>query len=155
MRDERDRTCGSGAHNAGADSTDQDAESGAELHDRDGSGHARAEQRVLLTRNTRLLRRRALPPHVFVHSDDFRLQLKQVVEACGLRVAPAFLARCVRCNTPIENLDRAAACTRVPEYVCETQTAFARCPSCGRIYWPATHVARMRRELARMGLQAD
>ena len=117
--------------------------------------HARAEQRVLLTRNTRLLRRRALPPHLFVHSDDFRLQLKQVVEACGLRVAPAFLARCVRCNTPIENLDRAAACTRVPEYVCETQTAFARCPSCGRIYWPATHVARMRRELARMGLQAD
>src|SRR5215813_11050032 len=101
------------------------------------------------------LRRRALPPHLLVQSDDFRAQLRQVVETCGLRAAPAFLARCVRCNTPIEDIDRTAACAQVPAYVCETQSAFARCPSCGRIYWPATHVARMRGELARIGLSGD
>ena len=116
---------------------------------------ARTEGRFLLTRNTRLVRRRALPPHLLVQSDDFRAQLRQVVETCGLRAAPAFLARCVRCNTPIENIDRTAACAQVPVYVCETQRAFARCPSCGRIYWPATHVARMRGELARIGLSGD
>src|SRR5215468_10681222 len=79
-----------------------------------------AHGRILLTRNTRLLRRRTLPPHVFVRSDDFRAQLRQVIDACGLRSALAFLVRCARCNTPIEHLDRAAACAEVPAYVCET-----------------------------------
>lgn len=116
---------------------------------------AAAEGRILLTRNSRLVRRRGLPPHVFVQSDDFRAQLRQVIDACGLGAAAAFLVRCSRCNTPLERMQRSEACASVPAYVCETQASFARCPSCARIYWPATHVERMRRELARLGLPAE
>jgi uncharacterized protein with PIN domain len=113
---------------------------------------AGAEGRILLTRNTKLVRRRGLPAHVLVTSDDFRAQLRQVFAVCGLPAARAVLTRCARCNTPLEQLERAAACARVPRYVCETQATFARCPGCARIYWPATHVQRMQRELERMGL---
>jgi uncharacterized protein with PIN domain len=113
---------------------------------------ADADGRILLTRNTQLIRRRGLPPHVLVDSDDFRAQLRQVVRACGLGAAPEFLHRCSRCNALLEHVDRAAACAHVPQYVCETQTTFARCPACARIYWPATHVERMQRELERIGL---
>jgi len=116
---------------------------------------AAAEHRVLLTRNTRVARRRALPPHVLLTSGDFRAQLRQVLDTCHLAAAPAFLARCARCNTPLEGIDRAAACARVPAYVCATQTSFARCATCGRVYWPATHVARMQREISRLGLRVD
>lgn len=118
-------------------------------------GHALAEGRILLTRNTQLVRRRGLPRHLLVRSDDFRAQLRQVVDACGLDAPPAFLARCARCNTPLEPTERTTACARVPVYVCETQTSFARCPTCARVYWSATHVERMRRDLARMGLCGD
>lgn len=113
---------------------------------------AQAEGRLLLTRNRRLLRRRGLPPHLFIAADDFRQQLRAVVDACGLDPAAGFLARCARCNTSLERLDHAAACAQVPAFVCATQTDFARCPRCARIYWPATHVARMRAELQRMGV---
>lgn len=112
---------------------------------------ARAEGRVLLTRNTRLLRRRAVPPHLFVSSDDFRAQLRQVIGAFGLATA-AFLARCSRCNEPLVPVEAAEAHAAVPAYVGATQPSFARCPSCRRIYWPATHVERMRRELQRLGI---
>jgi uncharacterized protein with PIN domain len=122
--------------------------------DADLVGRAAAQGRVLLTRTTRLARRRDLPPHVLVISDDFRAQLRQVLDTCRLDAAPAFLARCARCNTPLEVIDRAAACARVPTYVCATQTSFARCPTCARVYWPATHVARMQRELVRLGVRA-
>jgi uncharacterized protein with PIN domain len=111
---------------------------------------AASDGRILLTRNTRLIRRRALPPHLFIRGDDFRDQLRQVVDAYALHHAPA-LVRCARCNTPTESIDRRAACSEVPVYVCATQSSFARCPSCGRIYWRATHVARIRRELERIG----
>jgi uncharacterized protein len=113
---------------------------------------ARAEQRTLLTRNRRVVLRRDPPPYVLVESDRYRQQLRQVVNACGLDAAPGFLVRCLRCNTRLERCEPATVCARVPRYVRETQTAFARCPTCGRVYWPATHVDRMRRELEGMGL---
>jgi len=125
------------------------AASGAELVRR-----ATAEGRILLTRNTELIRRRSLPPHLLVTSDDFRAQLRQVFDAYRLTAVSAFLARCSRCNTPLERLDPAAASPWVPPYVGATQRSFARCPTCARIYWPATHVERMRRELERLGLTA-
>lgn len=114
---------------------------------------ARAEQRTLLTRNRRVALCRAAPPYVLVESDHYRQQVRQVLDACGLDTAAAFLVRCSRCNTRLEPIAPATACAAVPPYVCETQTAFARCPTCGRIYWPATHVDRMRQELGRMGLE--
>lgn len=113
---------------------------------------ARAERRTLLTRNRRVALRRDPPPYVLVESDHYRQQLRQVIDACDLAAASTFLVRCSRCNTPLERLAPATACRTVPPYVCETQTAFARCPTCSRIYWPATHVTRMRAELERMGL---
>lgn len=114
---------------------------------------ARLERRTLLTRNRRVALRRNLPPYVLVESDHYRQQVRQVLDACGVHAAPAFLVRCARCNARLERIEPAAACATVPRYVCETQTAFAQCPTCSRIYWPATHVSRMRGELARMGLR--
>jgi len=48
---------------------------------------ARREGRILLTRDTRLVRRHQLPPHVFIQSDHVMEQLRQVV--ASLRLDPA------------------------------------------------------------------
>ena len=111
---------------------------------------AAAEGRVLLTRDTRLLRRRGLPAHLFIPADDFRSQLRHVVDALGIDPRSKLLTRCSRCNEPLESLPAAEARDRVPKYVAETQRAFARCPSCGRIYWHATHVERLMKEIERI-----
>lgn len=111
---------------------------------------ARREGRILLTRDTRLLRRRNLPPHVFVRDDDFRAQLRQVIGACGLEAGGGFLTRCAACNRELRPADRSAVRERVPPYVFATQEQFALCPDCGRVYWGATHVARMAEELRRI-----
>jgi hypothetical protein len=36
---------------------------------------------------------------------------------------------------------------RVPPYVLKTQTEFCRCPGCGRVYWPGTHLQAMRDQI--------
>lgn len=113
---------------------------------------ARAEGRILLTRSRRLVRRRGLPPHIFITSDDFRAQLRHVLAAAGCSGAIPLLIRCSRCNAPLRSITRAEACAAVPAYVCATHARFGRCAQCGRVYWAATHVARMREELARVGL---
>src|SRR5439155_434532 len=55
---------------------------------------ARREGRVLVTRDTRLVRRRDLPPHVLIASNYFREQLREVAAAVPLGDA-GFLCRCL------------------------------------------------------------
>jgi uncharacterized protein with PIN domain len=111
---------------------------------------ARRERRLLLTRDTRLLRDPELPPHLFIASDHFREQLRQVAAAVPL--GAGFLRRCLDCNRPLEAVAREAVAARVPPYVLATQDHFERCSRCRRIYWPATHRTHMLDELAALGL---
>ena len=124
---------------------------GPHLHGRGLVDCARREGRTILTRDTRLVRDPTLPPHVFVTSDHFREQLREVASAVSLAGAAPF-SRCVECNVALAEVDRAVVRERVPAYVFENQARFWTCPSCHRLYWPATHQARMRAELAALGL---
>src|SRR5262245_58840732 len=80
---------------------------------------ARREQRILLTRDTRLLRDPELPPHVFLTSDDFREQLRQVAAAVRLRPGPLF-GRCLRCNRRLTEVAREDVRDQVPAFVFAT-----------------------------------
>lgn len=113
---------------------------------------ARTERRLLVTRDTRLLRDPHLPPHVFIASDHFREQLRQLAGVVPL--GGAFLRRCLDCNRTLETVAREAIRARVPAYVFATQEHFQRCPHCGRLYWPATHRDHMLAELGALGLAA-
>lgn len=115
---------------------------------------ARRERRVLLTRDTRLCRDPELPPHVFIRSDHFREQLREVAAAVPLH-GPTPLCRCLDCNRPLVEVPRDDARERVPPYVAATQERFLGCPGCGRLYWGATHRAHMLGELATLGLAPE
>ena len=115
---------------------------------------ARREGRLLLTRDTRLVRDPELPPHVFIHSDHFREQLREVAAAVSLRRSTP-LCRCLDCNRPLIDVSRDEARDRVPEYVAATQERFLGCTGCGRLYWGATHRAHMLHELATIGLAPE
>jgi uncharacterized protein with PIN domain len=112
---------------------------------------AREEGRVVLTRDTRLVRRRWARANSFlVSGDGYREQLRQVVARFGIDPLARPLTRCARCNEPLEAADRAVLEGRVPPYVLSTQDRFSRCPGCGRIYWGATHREAMLREIRAM-----
>lgn len=104
---------------------------------------AQGEGRVLLTRDTRLCRRRDLGPHLFIESDHWMDQLRQVRGAFHLVPGAGAGTRCARCNLRLEPVAREAVAAAVPPYVFAHHAAFARCPGCGRLYWPGTHWARI------------
>jgi len=115
---------------------------------------ARREGRVILTRDTRLRRDRELPPHVFLQSDHFREQLRQVASAVPLSTG-GMLRRCLDCNRVLDEVPREHAAGRVPPYVWDTNEHFLACDGCGRLYWPATHRTHMLRELTALGLAPE
>jgi uncharacterized protein with PIN domain len=114
---------------------------------------AAAGQRVLLTRDTGLVRRRLARHALLVTSTTLPEQLRQVCTCFGIRPEPDRLfRRCLRCNVPLRNLSREAAAARVPPYVARTQERFQECPGCRRVYWRATHVESMLARLRALGL---
>ena len=109
---------------------------------------ARAEGRVLLTRDRGLAERRGIGRFLLVQSNDPPTQLREVVAALGLSVDPARLfRRCPACNGAVEAVQRESVRGLVPPYVYGTQRSFSRCAGCRRVYWPATHHDHMLREL--------
>jgi len=106
---------------------------------------ARAEHRVLLTRDRQLSVRRGLRT-LLIHSEILEEQIREVRDALGPAPDPS-LSRCAVCNTRLEPVSPAESADRVPPYVLRTQTEFHRCPGCERIYWPGTHLHAMRDQM--------
>jgi hypothetical protein len=129
----------------------QDATYGPHLSGRTLVRHARDQRRTILTRDRRLLREHNLPPLLFIESDHFRDQFRQVMTTYHLDPFVQIFTRCSRCNERVAAIGKAQVTGQVPEYVFATQEHFVRCPRCRRIYWPATHYERMRDELRQIG----
>lgn len=116
------------------------------LDDPDLARIARAEGRILLTRDTQLAKRKGLRV-ILVDSDQPREQILQVAGALNLPLERPTLSRCLRCNELLVDASPDSVADIVPPYVLATQSHFRRCPSCGRIYWQGTHWARMQQRL--------
>jgi len=100
------------------------------------------EDRILLTRDTRLCDRRMVRKRcVFVDWGSTREQVRQVIDTLGLTVSEDTLfTRCAVCNGEITTIDKADVKGRVPPYVYKTQTDYGYCAACDKIYWRGTHV---------------
>jgi uncharacterized protein with PIN domain len=112
---------------------------------------ARAENRLILTRD-RGLKQKQPPPFLFIESDHYRDQLRQVVGQCALKLTDDLFTRCIECNTVLQSRPKETLEKVVPPYVFSSQEKFFACPTCRRIYWPATHHKKMLEELRNLGL---
>lgn len=116
--------------------------------DRELVHRARAEARILLTRDRPLAARRGVRT-LFIDSQTLAEQMRQVITAFGLRLNEDG-RRCSVCNGPLQRVDPAAVRERVPPYVLRTHTLFRACADCGRVYWPGTHWQELEAQLARL-----
>ena len=112
---------------------------------------ARSEKRLILTRD-RGLKNKQPPEFIFIDSNDYHEQLRQVVEACQLRIGGALFTRCLNCNSVLQARLKDSVETLVPPYVFSTHVEFFWCPECRRVYWPATHHQKMLEELKKIGV---
>lgn len=109
---------------------------------------ARAEGRLLLTRDVALARRPGVRT-LLVRTEVVEAQVRQVAAELGVREEAAF-TRCPVCNDRLEEVPKSWAWGYVPPYTFCTQREFRLCPSCNRFYWRGTHWARMREALSEL-----
>lgn len=113
---------------------------------------ARADNRLILTRDGGLKQKHP-PAFLFIESDHYRDQLRQVARACGLKIVEEKLfSRCLECNTVLQPRPKESLARVVPDYVFSSQEKFFSCPTCRHVYWPATHHQKMLEEINNLGL---
>lgn len=116
---------------------------------------AESESRIVLTRDTTLLKRKKI---VFARRIRANLPYDQVVEVVdffGLRDQTAFFSRCTRCNQPIEPVAKAEVLHRLEPKTRKYFTDFFQCPACGNVFWKGSHYEAMTVTLASLGLLPD
>jgi hypothetical protein len=107
---------------------------------------ARAEDRVILTRDRELARRQGVQT-LLVPDDDLDAQLAQTARDLHLP-QPQPGTRCLYCNAPLQPASRDDVADDVPPYVLQTQETFQRCPACQRVYWRGTHWLKIKERTA-------
>jgi uncharacterized protein with PIN domain len=117
------------------------------LEDDEIMGIAAAENRIILTRDVAFATRcRKAYKLLFIEPNDWRSQLRQVIDAYGLKNF-RILSRCVECNSLLQDIEKERVAAKVPPYVYQTQEQFSLCPSCDRLYWRGTHVEAILRQI--------
>jgi len=107
------------------------------LSDHQIAARARAEGRILLTRDRELARRKGFR-RLLIHSDLLEDQIREVVIALGAppsEVEP----RCSQCNALLSEVSPDQVRPHVPAHVLKTHRHFRYCTDCDKYYWAGSH----------------
>jgi uncharacterized protein with PIN domain len=113
---------------------------------------ALVENRILLTRDRRIMKRRVIVSGrikaILIESDHFKAQVQQILSTQKLDKSSFHpFTTCLECNRRLEECAKEAVKDRVPPYVYLTQEHFAECPACRRLYWQGTYWQSMSSEM--------
>jgi uncharacterized protein len=102
---------------------------------------ANAGQRVLLTQDRGLLRRRSLWLGGYVRGSRPDDQLADVLDRFAPPLAP--WTRCTACNGTLAPVRKADVEQLLLAGTRRTQQVFSRCGGCGRVYWRGAHSGKL------------
>lgn len=108
---------------------------------------AAQEERVLLTRDRDLLKRRQVRYGYWVRALQPRRQLAEVVQRFALRRYARPFHRCLACNGWLDPVPKAAVLDRLEPLTRRYYHEFRRCRQCGRVFWKGSHYRRLVRLL--------
>lgn len=115
----------------------------------------RDEARVLLTRDRRLAAK-AAPAAVLLAQDQALDQARALTAVLPIDWQLAPFTRCVMDNAELRDAEPDEI-ARMPPEARAGGGPFRACPTCGRVYWPGSHVKRLSarlHDLAQIGRQA-
>ncbi len=106
------------------------------------------QDRILLTRDRRLLMHKSITRGYLLRSLEPHEQLVEVLHRYALRKWIRPFQRCIRCNHPLEVIEKEAVLNRLEPLTRLYFDDFRICPACQQIYWKGSHFERMQKLIA-------
>jgi len=111
------------------------------------------EERVLLTRDRRLLMRKVIRHGYCIHQTDPRQQAIEVLRRFKLAGQVRPFQRCLRCNSPLQVVSKQDIIERLEPLTKIYYDEFHICPACNQIYWKGSHYGHMQEMIADLANQ--
>ncbi len=105
------------------------------------------EDRMLLTRDRRLLMHRVIKAGYFVRSDQPVEQLEEILIRFDLFKQISPFTRCIHCNGQLEEAEKSDVLEQLEPLTRRYYHRFSRCKSCGQVYWAGSHRKRLNPKL--------
>ena len=102
------------------------------------------ENRALLTRDRHLLMHAVVRDGFCPRSQEPNGQTVEVLRRFEVFSAMAPFTRCLRCNGSLAPVDKATVIESLEPLTRIYYERFWRCDICGQIYWPGTHLEKLR-----------
>ena len=128
----------------------QDAADCRGLKDAAIAARARDEERVLLSRDQRLLKRGSVVFGRLVRAHLPWDQLQEIMHLFDLWPRSRPFSRCIHCNQPLEPRAKSAIDDRLEPLTRRFFHTFHECPGCRRIYWAGSHHQHMLEHLRKL-----
>ncbi len=107
-----------------------------------------AENRIVLSRDRELLKRKEITHGFYLHALKSDAPLREIIQRLDLAHCVHPFTRCLLCNAPLQELDTAQALPQEPAGVRRQHAHLRACEKCQRVYWEGAHWQRMNQRLS-------
>jgi uncharacterized protein with PIN domain len=121
-----------------------DCEYRNDFSDADVAAISEKQQRIVLTRDRRLLQRKIIDRGYFVRSTNPQQQVREIIDRMDLYALARPFSRCTRCNGLLEEVPKSSIEHRLEPKTRRYYERFRQCSRCGQIYWQGSHEHRCR-----------
>jgi uncharacterized protein with PIN domain len=109
---------------------------------------AEADDRAILTRDRRLLMHASVRHGYYLRSQSPLEQTIEILRRFDLSSALKPCTRCLRCNAPLQTIEKAKVIEQLEPLTKIYYEQFRRCTGCGQIYWPGSHFEKLEARIA-------
>ncbi|MBK7364258.1 MAG: Mut7-C ubiquitin/RNAse domain-containing protein [Nitrosomonas sp.] len=107
-----------------------------------------AEQRIILTRDRRLLFAKQIEHGYWVRAVEAKKQTHEVLDHFELHTAIQPFSRCLTCNGLLAAVPKASIIEQLEPKTKQYYDTFYQCTLCQKIYWEGSHLDHMRHDFA-------
>jgi len=116
---------------------------------------AEAENRIVLSRDTDLLKRKKIVFAKRVKADLPYDQLVEVVDFFGLHNLISFFSRCTTCNVKLLAVAKKDVIHLLEPKTKQYFDTFFQCPLCNSVFWRGSHYDNIQKKMASIGVSTD
>jgi len=106
-----------------------------------------SDNRIVLTRDRRLLYHRVITHGYWIRSDDPDEQMREVIRRFDLREMIRPMHHCPVCNGIIEPVSKQRVWNQLEPLTKKYYNNFYRCRDCGKAYWKGSHYERIHKRM--------
>ena len=103
------------------------------------------EKRIILTRDTGLLKNKKVTHGYWIRSQNPREQIREVIKYFHLESNIIPFSRCIVCNGVIKLIRREYISSKIPFNTGKYYNKFYQCVKCKKVYWHGSHYNRMKK----------